>query len=84
MPNYQQTTVATIGGWCQHGERPCGGNPDSGLAPCAGSDHHYCPHGWDARRQTTDHEPRCPTCRGITRPQRNRDTYRPARRPARP
>jgi hypothetical protein len=66
-------------GYCQHGLPVCNGNPNQGVAPCLPSEHHYCGHGYDHDLATKDGQPRCPHCRGITRPQRNRDTYRPWR-----
>lgn len=68
-----------IDGWCPHGERPCRGDPEHGLPACADAEHRYCPHGVRRSLTTTEHEPRCPYCRGVKRPDRNRDTYQPRR-----
>jgi hypothetical protein len=69
--------------YCPHGAYPCVGNPDRGLPPCTASEHHYCAHGYDQRLQTSEHEPRCPDCRGVTARQRNPDTYSAHRRTTR-
>lgn len=66
-----------IEGWCPHGHRPCLGAPDRGLEPCLASEHHYCPHGVDNHLATSDHQHRCPYCRGIQASTTNRGTYNP-------
>ena len=63
-------------GYCPHGAPLCTGNPAQGVAPCLPIDHHYCGHGYDANLATKDGQPRCPDCRGVTRRERNPDTYR--------
>ena len=63
-------------GYCPHGAALCVGNPDQGIAPCLATEHHYCGHGYDHDLTTKDGNPRCPHCRGVTRRQRNPDTYR--------
>ena len=68
-------------GYCTHGQPMCTGNADQGVAPCLPGEHHYCGHGYDTQLATKDRQPRCPHCRGITRQQRNRDTYRRWRDP---
>lgn len=62
--------------YCLHGQAPCTGNPTTNLAPCLPTEHHYCSHGYDTRRATSDGQPRCPHCRGVTRAHANPDTYR--------
>jgi hypothetical protein len=71
-------------GYCPHGNVACTGNPDQGIAPCLPGDHHYCGHGYDAAMATKDGQPRCPHCRGVTRRQRNPETYRRWRDTAQP
>ena len=68
-------SAPTQPGYCPHGGYPCTGNPDAGLPPCPGSDHHYCAHGFDQRRRTSEGEPLCPYCRGVTAPRVNPETY---------
>ena len=79
-PNAWRSAPATTG-YCPHGLVICQGNPAQGVAPCLSGEHHYCGHGYDTRITTKDGQPRCPHCRGITRQQRNRDTYRRWRDP---
>jgi hypothetical protein len=60
--------------YCTHGspEPACGGGPL--IAACLPADYRYCAHGvqlWG------DH---CAYCRGVTRRQRNPDTWQPPRR----
>jgi hypothetical protein len=62
-------------GYCPHGEVICPGDPDKGLAGCGPGDYHYCGHGFDARLTTSDGQPRCSFCRGVSREQRNRETF---------
>ena len=74
-PNAWRSAPATTG-YCPHGLVICQGNPAQGVAPCLPGEHHYCGHGYDTRLTTKDGQPRCPHCRGVTRQQRNPDTYR--------
>ena len=84
---YRGATLATalaMTGYCTHGSSPCTGNPTADVAPCLPTEHHYCGHGYNAKQATNDGQPRCPYCRGVTRRERNPDTYRPRREPKEP
>jgi hypothetical protein len=72
-------TSAAINGFCPHGSSPCRGDPTRQLAACHASEHHFCAHGIDARDSTSEGQHRCPYCRGVTRREKNRDTWRPRR-----
>lgn len=73
------TSSGAINGYCAHGQSPCTGNPSEQLAACLASEHHYCAHGIDARTSTKEGSHKCPYCRGVTRRERNPDTWRPRR-----
>lgn len=82
----RRALMITLDGWgsaltryCQHGdpEGTCTGA--RGYAPCAQDEYTYCQHGGDIRATTKEGAPRCPWCRGVTRKQRNRDTWQPPR-----
>jgi hypothetical protein len=70
---------AATTGYCVHAQSPCRGDPDRQLPACLASEHHYCGHGVDSRQVTSDGQPRCSYCRGVTRREKNRDTWRPRR-----
>jgi hypothetical protein len=63
-------------GYCQHGRSHCEGDLTKGIAGCLPGEFNYCAHGVFTGRSTTSGEHRCPYCRGVTRMERNRDTYR--------
>lgn len=67
-------------GYCVHGTSPCIGDPTRQLPACLPTEHHYCAHGIDARRSTSDGQHMCPYCRGVTRRTANPSTWRPRRR----
>ncbi len=77
MSNHYRTQTSVR--FCPHGQNPCIGNPDRGIPPCHPGEYIYCAHGIDDRALTKDTDSRCPYCRGVTRKERNRDTWRPRR-----
>jgi len=56
-------------------------DPGAMVGEPRGAERTDCGHGYDTQLATKDGQPRCPHCRGITRQQRNRDTYRRWRDP---
>jgi hypothetical protein len=68
--------------YCPHGcpLPSCQGSVASGVAPCADGDYRYCAHGVPLK-VTRDGQPLCAACRGVSRRQRNPDTWQPIRHP---